>query len=272
MKLIPFIVLTVLASGLKAQEPPACDTLVLRNKKVISVRLDSVKGDVVYYRHCPDDDGRIRSLPVSYLKTITGISPVMDTLPRDKGGEVILRSDRRPGQVWTFTPREEGQPILLPASQEVRVHFRENRIKRKRKGYMESMEGDSVVLQTKRFGRISIPKSVVTEISIPKSSGILGTTFGSIFLLFAFGLVASIAFIFSFVFLLTGGGSPDGDTKDASRTGCVVGLLLGVVGIALLLLSMPRSIQAPFSDRWEITESRGDTYPKNENTYQSQQP
>lgn len=196
----------------------------------------------------------------------------MDTLPRDKGGEVILRSDRRPGQVWTFTPREKGKPILLPASQKVRVHFRENRIKRKRKGYMESMEGDSVVLQTKRFGRISIPKSVVTEITVEKKLGTFGIVIGSIIVYTAFALLAIVAFIFLLVFALSGGNTSVASAGSGSPVGCVIGFMLGVAGFALLILSMPHSIKAPFSDRWEITESRGDTYPKNENTYQSQQP
>lgn len=249
------IILTVLAAGLNAQDSSSCDTLVLKNKKVIFVFLDSVKDDVVYYRHCPDDDGRIRSLPLGYLRTLTGSGPVMDTLPKDTSGKVLLKKAPPQTQVWTFSSRDESKPIILSGASEVRIHYKDNKVKTRRKGYIKSMEGDSVLLQTQRFGLLSIPKSKVTEISVPKASGVLGTAFGSLFLLFAFGLIGGIAFIFSFVFVFTGGGSPDGDTKEASRTGCAIGLILGVVSIALLLLSMPRSIQAPFSDRWKITTS-----------------
>lgn len=255
MKFIHGLILTVSVAGLKAQEPPACDTLVLKNKKVLSVHLDSVKGDVVYYRHCPDDDGRIRSLPLGYLKSIRGTSSVMDTLPKNQDGQVLLKKAPPHTQVWTFSSRDESKPIILSGASEVRIHYKDNKVKMRRKGYIKSMEGDSVLLQTQRFGLLSIPKSKVTEISIPKNSGTTSTVFGSIFLLMALGIIAVFGFILAFVFLLTGGAAPDGDTKGTSRTGCLVGFLLGSIGIVLLLLSRPRSIQVPFSDRWKITTS-----------------
>lgn len=57
---------------------------------------------------------------------------------------------------------------------------------------------------------------------------------------------------------------PDGDTLDATRKGCLVGFLLGIVGIALRLLSMPGSIGDPFSGEWDITGSAGSPVPPSE--------
>jgi hypothetical protein len=122
------LIFTVPMAGLKAQEPPACDTLVLKNKKVLSVHLDSVKGDVVYYRHCPDDDGRIRSLPLGYLKSIRGTSSVMDTLPKNQDGQVLLKKAPPHTQVWTFSSRDESKPIILSGASEVRIHYKDSQI------------------------------------------------------------------------------------------------------------------------------------------------
>ena len=73
-RILLFSILLFLVQILFAQtSPDPCDTLVLKNDRIISVTIDSIAGGKVFYKKCPTDNSPQENLEVNFIKPSNNI-------------------------------------------------------------------------------------------------------------------------------------------------------------------------------------------------------
>jgi hypothetical protein len=271
MKTTLLLLLFLLPAAFLWAQAPAddCDTLVLYPKRELAVRIDSIAGNKVYCRLCGSAGEEQQVIPLKMVAEVRGYEygAVEPTAQSDSSslvkGEDLIEREEIPK--WLFSNRiKKKLQRKLEKGVKVTVTYVQEAKERRRTGRLQDINEEYIVIDTYK-GILEIPKEDVIKLTPKKTLGVLGGLVGGLaigvglaFLLIVLVLLLAVLFITA---LFSGG--QDANTRgfeEERNYGCTWGLIALLIGVFVILLSLPQNIKAPFSDDWKvekITEEEG---------------
>ncbi len=244
----------MLSLRLGAQQEGTCDTLVLNNKRILYVRLDSLTADRVYYYPCHSDQDKIKSLPISYIHYMgrrAGARKEMTSDQKEPGFSGPSTDHRSVG--WRVQKRHEKGVYTLAPEREVQLTIRNGGKSRIWNCRILEIREREVLIQPSNGVIFSVPRDQVSKLKFsdrsanPRPDGRQWLSS----LLWASLITAA-------VFLLAGVVLGDGPLS-LLDLGNMTGIFLGGILVLTLLIFLikagrPATLDMPFGDQWEWQE------------------
>lgn len=235
-----------------------CDTLILQNKRELSVYIDSVSGGDLYYRLCPDTVVRIRKIPLSYITSIRSVSDVADV--ELEGRSNLPSSIYTPSATWIFQKTGTGQIRKLKEGRRVKARVAKGgRQGALITGIFLGMTDSAMVIDQNRHGIVHVPKEKILRLTIPKlggtAAGILGGALLGMALMLLFLMLVLLLVVALLTLMFTGSSDTSAarsDAKDMNRTA----LILLLLAIPMAFVAIPASIEKPFDPKeWTLSKA-----------------
>lgn len=230
-----------------------CDTLRLLNERVMSVYIDSIENNIIYYKKCPDTTNRQYIMPRSYLadiQTKKSFEKRKEKIKIEKLLSVDTLSEQSTKK-WLFKHKTQKKLTrILEKGVRVKVRYLDDDRKRKEKGRLISLSENSLILENTRKEIVEINNDYIVKISIRRKYGILGSILG----IFLIGVALSISALVMIAQAFIGEGFNEA-ASDTGLPGCLGLVLIVAVAIGAIALTRPKVIKNPFSGDWEIQET-----------------
>lgn len=255
LKLLVFgMGLSVMPSAFAQPQPPECDTLVLTNKRILFVRLDSLTEDRVFYYPCHSGQDNIKSLPLTYIRYVGRRTGARESWTSDEkvSGYTGSYADYR-SVGWHVQKRHDKGVYILAPDREVQLTIRNGGKSRKWDCRILEIREREVLIQPSTGVIYSVPKDQVSRLKLedrsarPRPDGRQWLTS----LLWASLVTAGL-------FLLAGMVLGDGPLS-LLDLGNMTGVFLGVVLVLTIIIFLikvnrPATLDMPFGDQWEWKE------------------
>jgi hypothetical protein len=260
LRFLAAFVSLLLFSSVTAQEN--CDTLILHPDRALLVLIDSIVDEKVYCRMCTGKRNRAQSIP---LKMVADIKQHRETTPRDSSQSVDFRTIKEeaekpapPLPEWLFTSTANKKiQKRLKKGIKIKVVYTEGGYQRTRISKLHDITPTHLVLDLHGDAFKEIPRSDILKLTIKNKFGLATGLIGGLALGVGLGLGLMVAILLLlsalFVFLISGGQSTNtSGIQEEANQGCGWAILAIVIGVFVLLASMPPVIKAPFSAKWNV--------------------
>jgi len=251
-KIVTALLLVLLGASLptaaQAPEQP-CDTLILTDKRVMSVIIDSTNAEAVWFHLCADSTARPRMIPRRYILETRSRRTPSEAGPVENGPLDLHPSPGSGIKTWIFSKPGTKEIVLRPGTKIVVTVLDQGRPTRYN-GYLLDLDSLQLRMETTNGQILYVDKSATTKIKIPSKNSKWLAGLGLILLLVS-ALVTFIGLL-----LLLAPNSP-GQREEIVKGGCLQFSLLGLVaaGVGLIMASQPHVLEAPFGGPWTVVEN-----------------
>lgn len=243
-----------MASPLSAQESGnACDTLVLRNKRVLAVIIDSVNAETVWFHACSDTSSRPGLMPRGHIREIRSSRNLDREVPFIADPIGLSGTSRTAERVWVFS-KQGRKDIRLRSGIRIVVTALDQGQRVKFRGNFVELDSLHLVIKTPQGQVLKLDKYAISKLKIQKKMA--GWLIGLGFLAILFAVVA---FVFGLLLLLLGfilllGGQSSPFKERFGNGGCLLVFLALAGGTGLFVASQPHVLEGPFGGSWTVRE------------------
>jgi hypothetical protein len=241
-------------SCLEAQsEDVVCDTLILTDKRVISVIIDSSGNNALWYHLCDDTSTRPRMMPYEYIREVRSSRLPENGDPGAFRSATARKEFLQGKRSWTFS-KPKRRDITLRAGMRVVVTALEHGRMTKFRGTFIELDSLHLILKTTRGEILHLDRIAVHKMKVPRkgAGGMVGMGFILLLLSLALATVAFMLLIVSLLLFI----DPQPLIKDnLGNGGCLLPILGLIAGIGLFVASQPHLLEAPFGGPWTVVEN-----------------
>lgn len=240
------------ASTLQAQqEAISCDTLILSDKRIMAVIIDSVSTETVWFRLCADTSNRPRMLPYGYIREIRRSNLSGEDGSIETAVAFLHTPSAKHRKSWIFSKAGRRDISLQTGTRILVTAVKQGRIIRYRGHFME-LDSLHLVMRATRGEILYVDKFTITKMKIPRKGA--GWMMGmGMLALFLAGVAAAFALtllVIGFIFF-----SLSVYKDNDGGGGCLVSFLGLAAAIGLFIASQPHVLEGPFGGAWTVREA-----------------
>ncbi|MCI5081562.1 MAG: hypothetical protein MRY78_07725 [Saprospiraceae bacterium] len=247
--LITSSILVFFYLSVQAQNVSDCSTLFLKDGSKINIRFDSIAGESLFYIRCSTTSSELHQIPLqdlqSFKRATTSHEEIMAQLEKQMKAPKGLRK-------WIFKLKKRRLKRIVKKGIRIRADYRKDGENHFKKGRLQHISQEYVFFKDKSY----LPRTSVTKITILNDFGLFGKLIGGAATIIGIGLGIALlfamikqAFAAAILFPLFAGGS-----AGASMSGCLPIIILLAGGGLLYNFAGPKTIDKPFSEKWDIEE------------------